>query len=59
MTVAYKQRLTARDAAVQVAALPFVKIPTAKHALGNGKWEGGAVDSDRLLALQVAAQHRR
>jgi len=26
---------------VQVAALPFVKIPTAKHSLSNGKWEGG------------------
>jgi hypothetical protein len=21
--------------------MPFVKPPTAKHALGNGKWEGG------------------
>ncbi len=37
----YKQRLTAADAPVQVLAMPFVKIPTAKHSLGNGKWEGG------------------
>jgi hypothetical protein len=26
---------------VEVAVLPFVKAPTAKHSLGNGKWEGG------------------
>jgi hypothetical protein len=39
--VAYKQQLTASDAAVQVTALPFVKIPTASHSLGNGEWEGG------------------
>jgi hypothetical protein len=37
----YKQRLTAADAPVQVAARPFVKAPTAKHSLGNGKWEAG------------------
>jgi hypothetical protein len=41
ITVAYKQQLSANDAAVQVAALPYVKIPTASGALGNGKWEGG------------------
>src|SRR5438105_4829526 len=41
VTVAYKHQLTANGSAVQVAALPFVKIPTAKHSLGNGKWEGG------------------
>src|SRR5690348_14941735 len=39
MNVLYKQRLAATDAAVQVSALPFVKIPTAKHSLGNGEWE--------------------
>lgn len=37
----YKQRLTASDAAVQVVAMSFVEAPTAKHSLGNGKWEGG------------------
>ena len=36
-----KQRLSAADAPVQVIAMPIVKIPTAKHSLGNGKWEGG------------------
>jgi hypothetical protein len=41
ISVAYKQQLTANDAALQVAALPVVKIPTAKHSLGNGKWEAG------------------
>ena len=41
LNLIYKQRLTADDAAVQVSALPFVKAPTAKRALGNGRWEGG------------------
>jgi hypothetical protein len=41
VTVGYKQQLTAPAAAVQAALLPVVKIPTAKHALGNGKWEAG------------------
>jgi hypothetical protein len=41
VTVSYKQGLTANDAAVQVAVLPYVKIPTAKQPLGDGKWEGG------------------
>ena len=36
-----KQRLTPADAPVQVVAMPVVKVPTAKHSLGNGKWEGG------------------
>jgi hypothetical protein len=41
INILYKQRLTAGDAAVQISALPSVKIPTAKHSLGNGEWEGG------------------
>jgi hypothetical protein len=41
LVASYKQLLTAPDAALQVALLPSVKIPTAKHSLGNGKWEGG------------------
>jgi hypothetical protein len=41
ITVAYKQQLTGKDAEVQVALLPFVKAPTARRSLGNGKWEGG------------------
>lgn len=36
-----KVRLTGDDARVQVAVDPFVKIPTAKHDLGNGKVEAG------------------
>jgi hypothetical protein len=39
--MSYKHRLTADDAAVQVAVLPYVKIPTANRPLGNGKWESG------------------
>jgi len=39
--VIYKQRLTSSDAPVQLIAMPFVKVPTANHSLGNGKWEGG------------------
>lgn len=41
VNVIAKQRLTGKDAPVQVIAMPLVKIPTAKHSLGNGKWEGG------------------
>ena len=41
ISVAYKQQLTGDSASVQVAALPYVKIPTANHSVGNGKWEGG------------------
>jgi hypothetical protein len=41
ISVAYKQALTSNDAALQLALLPYLKVPTAKRALGNGKWEGG------------------
>lgn len=37
----YKQRLTSSNAPVQVIAMPVVKVPIAKHSLGNGKWEAG------------------
>jgi hypothetical protein len=37
----YKQRLTSADSPFQIIAMPFAKVPTAKHSLGNGKWEGG------------------
>jgi hypothetical protein len=36
----YKQQVIAGEA-VQVTLMPFLKAPTAKHSLGNGKWEGG------------------
>src|SRR3954451_16796938 len=41
MVVRAKYRLTADDAPVAVALDPVVKIPTAKHDLGNGKVEAG------------------
>jgi len=41
VTVRYKQRLTTDDAPVQLALIPFVKLPTAKRGIGNGKVEGG------------------
>lgn len=40
--VALKYRLTRDDAPVQLAIRPFLKLPTAKHSLGNGKVEAGA-----------------
>lgn len=39
--VALKYRLTNESAPVHVAVRPSVKIPTARHALGNGKVEAG------------------
>jgi hypothetical protein len=47
ITVRYKHRLTDEGAKVQVAAIPFVKLPTAGGDIGNGKVEGG-------LALPVS-----
>lgn len=41
VNIVYKQRLTSADAGVQVLAMPFLKAPTAKRPLGNGRWEGG------------------
>jgi hypothetical protein len=41
INVIYKQQLTPRDAPVQLTAMPYAKIPSAKRSLGNGKWEGG------------------
>lgn len=37
----YKQRLTSSSTPLQVIAMPVMKIPTAKHSLGNGEWETG------------------
>ena len=39
ITVGYKHRLTRDGAAVQVAVLPTVKLPTANRYLGNRKVE--------------------
>jgi len=39
--IAVKYRVTRDESPVQVALYPFVKLPTARHSLGNGKVEGG------------------
>jgi hypothetical protein len=41
LTLIYKHRFTRNGSAVQLALYPYVKVPTAKHSLGNGKLEGG------------------
>jgi hypothetical protein len=41
LTLIYKHRITPKDSVVQLAFYPEVKIPTANHSFGNGKWEGG------------------
>ncbi|HET9397590.1 MAG TPA: transporter [Sphingomicrobium sp.] len=45
VTLRYKHRLTAPDARVQLALIPFVKLPTADGDIGNGKVEGGMATS--------------
>ena len=41
LTLRYKHRLTAPNTPIQLAVIPFVKIPTAKTGIGNGKTEAG------------------
>jgi hypothetical protein len=41
VVVRYKQRLSGDQAPVQVAVIPFVKLPTARRGIGNRKIEGG------------------
>ena len=41
VVVRLKQRLTGGDTPVQVALIPFVKLPTARQGIGNRKLEGG------------------
>jgi hypothetical protein len=41
VTVRFKQRLSSADGAFQIALLPFIKLPTARAGIGNGKVEGG------------------
>jgi hypothetical protein len=41
VTLRLKQRLTSAEGAFQLAVLPFVKLPTARTGIGNGKVEGG------------------
>jgi hypothetical protein len=45
LTVRFKQRLTPPGAQVQVALVPFVKVPTAARGIGNREWEGGLTAS--------------
>lgn len=45
LTVRFKQRLSDPDARVQIAVVPFIKVPTAERGIGNGEWEGGLVTS--------------
>jgi Putative MetA-pathway of phenol degradation len=40
-TLRFKQRLTGAAGAFQLALLPFVKLPTARAGIGNGRLEGG------------------
>lgn len=40
-TLRYKHRLTGATESVQVALLPFIKLPTAPAGIGNGKVEAG------------------
>ncbi len=40
-TIRFKQRLTSADGAFQLALLPFIKLPTARAGIGNGRVEGG------------------
>ena len=41
VTLRYKHRLTGDGSKIQIAAIPFVKLPTADRDIGNGKVEGG------------------
>jgi hypothetical protein len=41
LSILWKQRLTPQDRPVEVSVVPFLKVPTAREPLGNGKWEGG------------------
>jgi hypothetical protein len=41
VTFRYKHSVTGDDSTVQVALIPFAKVPTAKRGIGNGKLEGG------------------
>lgn len=52
--VRYKHRLTREGAPVQLAVLPFVKLPTAAAGLGNDKVEAGlAIPINFALAESV------
>ncbi len=50
LTVRFKQRLTDPDGRVQLAVVPFVKVPTAARGIGNGEWEGGITTTLQVLS---------
>lgn len=54
LRLVYRHLLTPADAPMQVAVSPFVKIPTARHPIGNRKWEGGLI-----VPIQYAIPHSR
>jgi hypothetical protein len=41
VTLRFKQRLSSAEGGLQLSLLPFVKLPTARTGIGNGKLEGG------------------
>ncbi|WP_298282034.1 transporter [Novosphingobium sp.] len=43
LTLRFKQRLTRPNDSLQIALIPFVKVPTARRGIGNGEWEGGLI----------------
>lgn len=43
LTLRFKQRLTGPNDSVQIALIPFVKVPIARRGIGNGEWEGGLI----------------
>ena len=52
----YKHRLSSDGSRVQVALVPFVKLPTARRGIGNGKMEGGlAIPVNLPLAGSMTA----
>jgi len=56
LVVDYRRRLSSAAAPVQIAASPFVKMPTAKRPLGNRQWEGGfAVPIDYAIPKSTLA----
>lgn len=38
-----KQNISPSGSDVQIALIPFVKAPTARAGIGNGRWEGGII----------------
>ena len=41
--VRLKQKLTSDTSKTQISLIPYIKAPTARSDIGNGKWEGGLI----------------